>query len=612
MKLRSILVLVLFTSLLSVSTSRTASGSEACAASPPGQPPSSQPQSPANGEQITTFGPTLLWTNSPGARQVQLQVCPAMDDGPAVDLLLGSPVTQFQLPPPPEWYGLLPGMHYYWRVRNTTSNDAAPAESSWGEWSTYATFRMPEASSAGISPLQPANGGSVDILTPLLQWANIDSRVFYYEIQLSRDPGFNTNTGSAIAPVFWELVHGGVTSPLNSYQVRGEFSVDSETRYFWRVRPRIQGDGSPVAWSDTFSFTTPKASVGLEKVFPDLTFERLTNMVQPNYPTGRMFVTEQRGVVRVLFPDGRSEVFLDIQEKVLTANNEEGLLGLAFDPDVRNNGYFYLYYSADGPRRNVLSRFSVSVDNPNRADGDSETVLLDLPKPFGNHNGGQLAFGPDGYLYLGPGDGGGGGDPFRNAQNLESLLGKVLRVDVSGAPAEGYRIPPDNPFVGVPGARGEVWAYGMRNPWRFSFDRATGKMWAGDVGQNAWEEIDTIEKGRNYGWNIMEGSHCYSPPSGCDRAGLELPVTEYNHDDGCSVTGGYVYRGNGMPSFRGAYIYGDYCSGKVWGLWHDGSRVVQEKQLLDSGLQITSFAEDASGEIYVLSRDDGIYKLVEQ
>lgn len=360
--------------------------------------------------------------------------------------------------------------------------------------------------------------------------------------------------------------------------------------------------GSPADGAQQSSY------IDVERVFPNVTPQQITNMIQPDDGTGRFFLTEQAGVVRVFQPGAAAEVFMDIRSKVLTDHNEEGLLGLAFDSGFRANGYFYLYYSANNPRRNVLARFSVQPGDSSRGDPNSETVLLELPKPFGNHNGGQLAFGPDGYLYLGPGDGGGAGDPFRNGQNTGALLGKILRIDVRRG-SNGYSIPPDNPFVGVDGSRGEVWAYGMRNPWRFSFDRATGELWVGDVGQNRWEEIDRVEKGRNYGWNVMEGFHCYSPSSGCDQARLELPLAEYSHDDGCSVTGGYVYRGKAIASLQGAYIYGDFCSGRIWSLRRNGGQV-EVKGLLDTNLQITSFAEDLQGEVYVLSRSAGIYQLV--
>ena len=205
------------------------------------------------------------------------------------------------------------------------------------------------------------------------------------------------------------------------------------------------------------------------------------------------------------------------------------------------------------------------------------------------------------------------GDPQRNGQNLGTLLGKILRIDVSGLSATGdYKIPADNPFVGTAGARGEIWAYGLRNPWRFSFDKETGLLWAGDVGQNSWEEIDIITKGANYGWNIMEGFHCYSPATGCDQSGLTLPLVEYDHSQGCSVTGGYVYRGDKIPSLQGYYIYGDYCSGNIWALGYQNNAVTRNILLAESGLSITSFGEDLAGNLYILSREGGIYTLVQK
>jgi glucose/arabinose dehydrogenase len=223
-----------------------------------------------------------------------------------------------------------------------------------------------------------------------------------------------------------------------------------------------------------------------------------------------------------------------------------------------------------------------------------------------------MAFGPDGYLYIGLGDGGGSGDPQGNGQNLGTLLGSILRIDVSGLSAPGdYEIPADNPFVDTVGARAEIWAFGLRNPWRFSFDSETGLLWAGDVGQNLWEEIDIIVKGANYGWNIMEGFHCYSPSTGCDQSGLTLPLVEYDHSQGCSVIGGYVYRGDQIASLQGYYIYGDYCSGNIWALAYHNNAVTQNILLVESGLSITSFGEDLAGNLYILSRDGGIYTLVQ-
>ena len=359
---------------------------------------------------------------------------------------------------------------------------------------------------------------------------------------------------------------------------------------------------------------SPLRAMQVERTFPNLTFQRLTNLVQPDDGQDHIFVTEQPGRVRV-FPNDQqaseAQIFLDIRNRVSEVDNEEGLLGLAFDPNYKSNGYFYVYYSAANPRRSVVSRFSVSGNDPNVADPDSEFIIMEIPQPYGNHNGGQIAFGPDGYLYVGLGDGGAGGDPLGNGQNTGTLLAAILRVDVGGvSDGDNYRIPPDNPFAGVGGAREEIWAYGLRNPWRFSFDKATGLLWVADVGQDRWEEIDVVEKGLNYGWNIMEGRHCFSPSVGCDMTGLELPLAEYDHSDGCSITGGYVFRGSGMTSLLGAYVYGDFCSGKIWGLRYDGESVTEQMLLVDSNLLIASFGQDLAGNLYILSRNEGIYRLV--
>ncbi len=379
------------------------------------------------------------------------------------------------------------------------------------------------------------------------------------------------------------------------------------------------GAGTAAPRSDAGATPMPSYPMTVERAFPNLTFKRLTNLVQPDDGRDRLFVTEQGGRIHV-FPDQQQveefALFLDLSARVRTAANEEGLLGLAFDPHFKESGYFYVYYSASDPRRSVVSRFSVNPNDPGAADVGSELIILEIPQPAGNHNGGQLAFGPDGYLYMGLGDGGLGGDPFGNGQNVTTLLGSILRIDVTAASeSEGYRIPPDNPLVGVAGARQEVWAYGLRNPWRFSFDSEAGDgraglIWAGDAGQNRWEGIDLVEKGLNYGWNVMEGAHCFSPRSGCDDAGLQLPLAEYGRAGGCSVIGGYVYRGTGLPTLAGAYIYGDFCSGKIWGLWYDGRSVTKNLLLADSGLSIASFGLDLAGNLYILSRDAGIYRLV--
>lgn len=360
--------------------------------------------------------------------------------------------------------------------------------------------------------------------------------------------------------------------------------------------------------------TPPTITIEVERVFPDLSFEEMTNLVQPDDTSDLIFVTEQGGVIYSFSASNpqQADVFLDITDRVNRGGNEEGLLGFVFDPDYQENGYFYVYYSAADPTRSVLSRFGLDQENTDVADAESEVIIMEVEQPYANHNAGQLAFGPDGYLYIGLGDGGSAGDPLGNGQNLTTLLGSILRIDVSGLSAPGdYEIPADNPFVGTEGAREEIWAYGLRNPWRFSFDSETGLLWAGDVGQNSWEEIDIITKGANYGWNIMEGSQCHPPPTGCNQSGLTLPVAEYDHSQGCSVTGGHVYRGAQIPSLQGYYIYGDYCSGNIWALAYDGSVVTENILLVDSGLSITSFGEDLAGNLYILDRQGGIYTLVE-
>ena len=353
-------------------------------------------------------------------------------------------------------------------------------------------------------------------------------------------------------------------------------------------------------------------SVKLEQVLGGLEFDAPTNLAQA--PDGLVLVAEQEGRI-LAFPgealsstDAAAEELLDIRDRVRTRGSEEGLLGLALSPDFAETGHFFVYYSASDPRRSVVSRFTNEAGEE-RADPDSELVILEVAQPYSNHNGGQIAFGPDGHLYIGLGDGGSAGDPLGSGQDTSTLLGSILRIDVSAAtPQEPYRVPADNPFADG-GGRGEIWAYGLRNPWRFSFDRATGEMWAGDVGQNRWEEIDLIEGGGNYGWNTLEGNHCFAPSSGCRREGTVPPAWEYPLEGGaCSVIGGYVYRGEAIPWLGGVYVFGDFCTGEVMGLRQDGGRYAGEL-LTDTGLRIVSFGQDNAGELYVLSQRSGIFRL---
>ncbi|MDP9194772.1 MAG: PQQ-dependent sugar dehydrogenase [Acidobacteriota bacterium] len=339
----------------------------------------------------------------------------------------------------------------------------------------------------------------------------------------------------------------------------------------------------------------------------------LTNLVSITHAgDSRLFITLQNGLVMVHDGNGvLPEPFLDIRS-LTNGNGERGLLSIAFHPQYAQNGFFYVNHT-NLSGHTVIARYSVSTLNSNRADPSSAVPILAINQPFSNHNGGQLQFGPDGFLYIGMGDGGSGGDPGNRAQNLNDLLGKMLRIDVDGA--SPYAVPPSNPFVGQASARPEIWSYGLRNPWRFSFDRTTGDLWIADVGQGTWEEVDfqpaTSIGGENYGWRRMEGSQCFNPLSNCNPGNLVLPVIEYDHSTGCSVTGGYVYRGTRNARLIGQYIYGDYCSGRIFSATHTANGTVS-RQLLDVSFNISTFGEDLAGEIYVGDYSNGIlYRLVD-
>jgi glucose/arabinose dehydrogenase len=331
----------------------------------------------------------------------------------------------------------------------------------------------------------------------------------------------------------------------------------------------------------------------------------------------RLFVTEQVGRIRII-ENGQllPAPFLDITDRVGATGSEQGLLGLAFHPnygtpDAPGYGQFYVNYT-DKMGDTHISRFSVLLDDPYTADPGSEEWYLRVDQPYPNHNGGMLAFGPDGYLYAGLGDGGSGGDPLNAGQSLTTLLGKILRLDVDTTPDE-YAIPPDNPFVDDAEAMPEIWAYGLRNPWRFSFDRLTGDLFIGDVGQNMWEEVSFqpggSAGGENYGWRIMEGSHCYDGGA-CSPASRILPIFEYDHSQGCSISGGYVYRGALYPELAGNYFVADYCQGTIWRLFPDGEGWLADL-LLDSDLIISSFGEDMHGELYTLNYGlGGVYQVI--
>ena len=372
------------------------------------------------------------------------------------------------------------------------------------------------------------------------------------------------------------------------------------------------------------------------KLKMQLVAEGLTSpvgLMNPGDGSGRIFVIEQSGKIKIIKNGSVLPTpFLTITGKLDGLNiaySEKGLLGMAFHPQYKSNGRFFVYYSAPYnssgyDHKSILAEYKVSASNPDVADV-TETVIMEIPQPESNHNGGCLEFGPDGYLYIGLGDGGGAGDrhgAIGNGQDLTTILGKILRIDVDAE--RPYKIPPGNPYASSTGnERKEIYAYGLRNPWRFSFDKLTGKLFCADVGQNKWEEVNIIERGKNYGWRLMEGNHCYEPATGCETKGLALPVNEYDHKTGISICGGYVYRGKSFPSLLGIYIFGDW-SGKLFYLkqgqdmkWTRGEVLVEGKKTNDTGVKINSMGVDENGEIYLVTQDSfgpksksgAIYKL---
>ena len=363
----------------------------------------------------------------------------------------------------------------------------------------------------------------------------------------------------------------------------------------------------------------PQPDSPIPSIFPDPAgytwnriadgFDRPDTIASAGDGTGRLFVLEQAGVIRVINGNTIEPLpFLDISDRVGSQGNEQGLLGIAFHPNFSQNGYFFVDFT-DQNGNTVIARFTAPTGK--NADPSSEKVILQIKQPFPNHNGGQLVFGPDQYLWIGMGDGGSAGDPNNNGQSVDTLLGKILRIDVDhGSP---YAIPKDNPFASG-GGRPEIYAYGLRNPWRFSFDRQMGDLYIADVGQNKWEEINYLPAGyngqpANFGWNRREGLHAYKDTDGADMTGLIDPIYEYGHDQGCSVTGGFVYRGKSLPAFDGIYLFADFCSGNVWGLTRNDTNIWEGKILFHTIFSLTSFGEDQNGEIYLLDQNSGLYRL---
>jgi quinoprotein glucose dehydrogenase len=371
----------------------------------------------------------------------------------------------------------------------------------------------------------------------------------------------------------------------------------------------------------------PLPEIQTQVVYPNVKLTRPIWMSEANDGSHRMFLVQQDGKILILPKDPNSaetKTFLDISDRKPFQKNEEGLLGFQFHPNYKSNGKFYVYYSQQDPKRSVISEFTVSKNNPDEADKSSERILLQIPEPNWNHNGGELLFGRDGFLYIGLGDGGGGNDQYHNGQNKGSLLAKILRIDVNSRAGDlQYGIPKSNPFVNDKEFRPEIYAWGFRNPWRFSFDRKTGELYCGDVGQNKWEEIDIVKKGGNHGWSFREGFHEFSTNTPPADAKFVDPILDYphfanlstNHSPGLSITGGYVYRGKKFPSMQGVYFYTDFVSGTLWGLRHEHGKVVADGILEpqpkgEAPRQYSSFAEDNSGELYVLSLSGTIRRIV--
>lgn len=353
------------------------------------------------------------------------------------------------------------------------------------------------------------------------------------------------------------------------------------------------------------------AVVELENAFPQLTFDRPVEFTHAGDGTNRLFVIEQKGRIRIFNNSTSTQsagVYLDIENKI-SSEGEMGLLGLAFHPNFKQNGYFYVNYTKRKPLETVIARYKATSPTSNTANASSETILLKISQPYDNHNGGKLSFGPDGYLYVSTGDGGAWGDQHNNAQNKASLLGKILRIDVDKTDKGNYGIPADNPFRGnKEGFQEEIFAYGLRNPWRFSFDAQTGQLWVGDVGQNEFEEIDIITKGGNYGWRLKEADRCYNPRKDCDSGNLIEPIHQYPRKEGVSVTGGFVYRGVRVPFLQGKYIFADYSNGNIWALTFEGNQKINNQLLNNDGGAVSAFGEDNNHELYLLDHNSGKIK----
>ena len=381
------------------------------------------------------------------------------------------------------------------------------------------------------------------------------------------------------------------------------------------IGPIAPTSATPLPHEDPEAAQTAAAGVVLTQVVSGLVSP--TQVTPAGDGSGRLFVVQQGGRIRIVKGSVLlSTPFISLTGKV-SKGGERGLLGLAFHPQYASNGKFYVYFTRKSDGAVAINEYRVSSGNADVANLATKRRILTLRQPYSNHNGGRMAFGPDGYLYIGTGDGGGAGDPGNRARNLHSLLGKMLRIDINGRTKNrAYKLPASNPYVGRPG-RNEIWSRGLRNPWGWSFDRVSGDLWIGDVGQYRYEEINralvsskSTSRGRgvDYGWRVMEGRSCYRPSSGCNKSGKKTPIVQYNHNKGCSVTGGYAYRGTAVPALAGRYVFGDWCSGTIWTISRTAAKPATKSILLRTTYHITSFGQDESGELYVLDGDGALYR----
>ena len=438
------------------------------------------------------------------------------------------------------------------------------------------------------------------------------------QIDLSWDASTDTG-GSGLAG--YRLYRDGNPNPIGS-TVNTNFSdvgLTADTSYSYTVAS-FDGAGNESAASTNVDVITRLPNIAVQRAFDQISFNSPVALMQAPGDNTRWFAVEQAGIVRVFDNDqnvvqGAVDVFVDISGRV-SSGGETGLLGMAFHPNFAANGEVFLSYTRGGPLTSIISRFFLDPVTGN-LDANSESVILSVPQEFSNHNGGNIAFGPDGYLYIGFGDGGGGGDPNDRAQDTTYILGSMVRIDVNGAPP--YEIPGTNPFAGFTNCVDgmgtmdcpEIYAWGLRNPWRWSFDRQTGELWVGDVGEGQWEEVDRVELGMNYGWDDREGAHCFEPATGCSLNNVD-PITEYDHSVGHSITGGYVYRGAANPNLQGYYVFGDYVSGRVWAVDATSPQGTAPTEIDSTSLNISSFAESVDGELYAVDHGGGgIYQIVD-